>query len=183
MGWFMSPHQIFAADSSFATINLSLGERPVCTPVVAAKAPLEANMPSLRANACSTSAAGERFQLIFPRLTSPYSSRALRLIIIVIVLTPPGRVGNSTVHMSTFFVSYKATPDAPHILSLPALREPRKLTKALMMCDLAGSMENSETTRSLPGVAYTCQRRCAKNRRHHRGSCSYGCCMNYTRSW
>src|SRR6266849_7698863 len=147
MGWLMSPHQILAADSSFDTINLSLGERPVCTPVVAAKAPLTARMPSLRANACSTSAAGERFQLIFPRFTSPYSSRSLRLIIIVIVFSPPGRVGNSTVHLCTFFVSYKATPDAPHILSLPALKEPRKLTKELTTCEIAGSKGNSESTK------------------------------------
>src|SRR5260370_8827329 len=98
MGWLMWPHQILAADSSFDTINLSLGERPVCTPVAAAKAPLAANMPSLRANACSTSAAGERFQLIFPRLTSPYSSTALRLIIIDIVFSPPGHVGTTPVY-------------------------------------------------------------------------------------
>src|SRR5579859_6608745 len=129
MGWFISPHQIFAADSSFDTINLSLGERPVCTPVVAANAPLAASKPSLRARACSTSAAGERFQLIFPRFTSPYSSRALRLIIIVIVFSPSGRVGNSTVSIYTLYASHKATPHAPNLLILPALQEPRYLTK------------------------------------------------------
>src|SRR5947209_13630135 len=59
-------------------MNLSFGERPVCTPVVAANAPLAARTPSLRARACSTRTAGERFQLILPKFTSPYSSRAFR---------------------------------------------------------------------------------------------------------
>src|SRR2546429_10002547 len=109
MGWLYSPHQIFAAFSSLETINLSLGERPVCEPVVAAKAPFEANSPSPRARACSTSSGGERFQLILPKFTSPYSSRALRLIIIVINISPlrlifesrhrkPGEVDYSTMY-------------------------------------------------------------------------------------
>src|SRR6266487_2483793 len=87
MGRLFSPHHIFAANCWFETINLSFGERPVCEPVVAAKAPLAASTPSFRAKACSTNTAGERFQLIFPRLTSPYSSRAFRLIMIVIFVS------------------------------------------------------------------------------------------------
>src|SRR5712691_11020817 len=92
---------------------LSFGERPVWGPVVAANAPLAASTPSLRARACSINTGGERFQLIFPKLTSPYSSRALRLIMIVIVLSPPGRVGNSTVYLCTSFAPYRTTLDAP----------------------------------------------------------------------
>src|SRR5579883_2127566 len=87
IGWLFSPHQIFSAYLSWETIYLSFGERPVCAPVVAANAPLAASMPSLRARACSVSSAGDRFQLIFPRLTNPYSSRAFLLIIIVMVFS------------------------------------------------------------------------------------------------
>src|SRR5947209_20276724 len=89
MGWLFSPNQIFAADSSLVTMNLSLGERPVCEPVVAANAPLAARIASLRARACSTRTAGARFQLMFPKFINPYSSRALLLIIIVIAASSP----------------------------------------------------------------------------------------------
>src|SRR5437588_6355616 len=119
MGWLYSPHQIFAAFSSLETINLSLGERPVCEPVVAAKDPFEANSPSPRARACSTSSGGERFQLILPKFTSPYSSRALRLIIIVINISPLRLIFESRhreqgdVDYSTMYNAYQTAAKGP----------------------------------------------------------------------
>src|SRR6266571_8115006 len=119
IGRLYSPHQIFAADSSLATINLSLGERPVCEPVVAANAPLAANTPSLRARACSTRTAGERFQLILPRFTSPYSSNAFLLIIIVMIF-----FSFEGVLVTAMFIFTRSRGTLQHSLCLPIVSLP-----------------------------------------------------------
>ncbi len=62
MGMLTSPHHtVFSVVPSF-TQNLSLGLRPVNSPVSTAKAPLSTSTPWPFTMVCSTSSAGSRFQ-------------------------------------------------------------------------------------------------------------------------
>src|SRR6266513_3516902 len=63
IGWLPGCHQSASWLVGSLTKNLSLGERPVCLPVSAVKAPVETIAASPRRTACSYRAAGPRLRL------------------------------------------------------------------------------------------------------------------------
>src|SRR6185295_13701142 len=78
-GRLTSPHQTSPSIDGSLTMNLSLGERPVCGRVSATRGPSAASTASPRATAISTSRAGGRFQYAVPTSARPSLSNPERL--------------------------------------------------------------------------------------------------------
>ena len=77
MGWLTLPHQMLSWTAGVSSSHLSVGERPVRSPVITTSAPLSASRPSPLARARSIGSGAERFVRARPAERSSFAALAV----------------------------------------------------------------------------------------------------------